>query len=100
MHIALSKYSPFPLLNVSRSPRRIKMMEGNQAPLHISPRAAFLSGPKQNAFASCIDRIVQFLLLRVSFGVVDVGNFLNRDAISKQHPFHFTLDLEPLLVRR
>src|SRR6266852_431937 len=98
MHIALAKYSPFPLLNVSRSPRRIKMMEGNQAPLHIGPRAAFLSGPKQNAFASCIERIVQFLLLRVSFGVVDVGNFLLWDAVSNQQLFHFIVDIEPLRV--
>ena len=98
--VALAQYPALALLDVAWPPRRVEVVERHKALLYVGAGGHFLRGAKQDADAPGIDRIKQRLLLRVGIGVVDIGDFLGRNAFRNELVADFIVDVELVRIGR
>ena len=75
-------------------------MQGDEPLLHVGSGAHFLGGAEEDADAPGIHGIEQRLLLAVGVGVVDIGDFLGRNAFGDELVADFVIDVEAVGIGR
>ena len=91
-NIALPDDTAIPLLQIARTPRRIKMMRGHQTFLHVHARAHFGCGAEQNTNVSGVDIAEQFCLANIRIGIVDESYFIHGDTLIYEFLLHIVID--------
>ena len=82
--ISLTNNATFSLLQVSRPPWAIQMVQGNQFALYISSSSHFCGTSKKNTHGSAAYFGEQLLFLLFCVGIVDIGNFFSRNALCNE----------------
>jgi hypothetical protein len=96
--VALPQYPALALLDVPRSPWRIEVVESDEPLLHVRPGAHFFGGAQQDADAAGIHGVKQCLLLAVRIGVMDVGDFLCRNASGDELVAKLVINVEAIRI--
>ena len=95
--VPLADDAPLALLHVGRLPRDVQVMQGDQALLHVRPRAHLLRGSEHDPDRSGVDLLEQRRLLVVRVVVVDESDLAFRDPALNQRGLQVVVDGESAL---
>ena len=98
--IALPQYPTLTLLDVAWPPRGVEMVKRNEPFLHIGPGAHLFRRAQQDSDAAGIDGVEKSFLLQVRIRVMDISDFLRRDAPVDKLLSDFVIDIEAVGIGR
>ena len=100
VHVALPHNTPRALLQITRSPRCIQVMQGNQTILTIRACAHFCRAAKQNSHIAGAYFAEKLLLFGFGVGFVDERNLLARNAHIDQLPADIVVYIIEVVCRQ
>jgi len=100
IRIALTQDAALTLLDIGRAPRRVEMLQGNQALLHVGTGPHLLRAAKEDADLAGAHVAEQLQLRGIAVVVLDELDFASGDAPSNELVSHVFIHREALAAGR